>query len=421
MEKRTQGAWIIHHSKKLNEVVNPSDFEDIELAGKCGIFLSNLSSSENQRVLVPDKVNAIRTVSNIKKSEVETVKAILKENKLIDYSIDGSIAVLGITTSSIINHTSDIFNNLDPNSFQKASLELTNFVSDAPTVEKIIKEQIADTFNLDKRNSDKLFLQSEEFGLVDYEDTKDQKIYFNGNLFRKNDVIKTSKVLETLKLDESQKILNLNNLLLQEGCISYDRVVKLLGANLLTKLQSIGMYDFNEVSNDVHTKVFITKPASFSKYGHPFEEDALDLAKVFISSFFYGMTYSSDARGRIKDKLMLINTINKLIRGEKVGPCTAIGKDYKILELKGVIQLEASPSFGKRYYMSLLKKEIGILALAVVQKGDTAEQISFDTNLNSSSVTNYVGPEEKRMQTRRKKKIQSGSDDFVELLRTIRD
>ena len=47
MEKRTEGAWLIHHTKKLFDVRDTQDFEDIELAGKCGIFLSNLAADEN--------------------------------------------------------------------------------------------------------------------------------------------------------------------------------------------------------------------------------------------------------------------------------------------------------------------------------------------------------------------------------------
>ena len=51
MENRTEGAWIIHHAKKLQEVTSASDFEDIQLAGKCGLLLSSLAASEQESVL----------------------------------------------------------------------------------------------------------------------------------------------------------------------------------------------------------------------------------------------------------------------------------------------------------------------------------------------------------------------------------
>lgn len=78
MEKRTEGAWLIHHTKKLFDVRDTQDFEDIELAGKCGIFLSNLAADENTD-LNKDKVDAIAKASSIKKTEIETIK-----NKLVE-------------------------------------------------------------------------------------------------------------------------------------------------------------------------------------------------------------------------------------------------------------------------------------------------------------------------------------------------
>ena len=178
------------------------------------------------------------------------------------------------------------------------------------------------------------------------------------------------------------------------------------------------MYDFNEVSNTTHSKIFLTKPSSFAKFGNPFEDDALDLAKAFISSLIYGMKISSYGRGQIRGYSMLYNTLRKLLRGERVGPCTAIGQDYQILELKRVIQLEYSHD--GMYYMRLLKFDIGQLALDVLQQGDLAEHTTLEVGLNSSNASIYTGPEKNRTRARRKKDT-SYSQDIGELLRTMRN
>ena len=114
---------------------------------------------------------------------------------------------------------------------------------------------------------------------------------------------------------------------------------------------------------------------------------------------------------------MLGNTVRKLLRGEKVGPCTAIGQDYQVLELNRVILLEHFR--GTRYFMRLLKFDIGRLALDVLEKGDVAEQSTLEVSLNSSQVSKYSGPEEIRWRLRRKKDI-SNKPDIGELLRTMR-
>jgi hypothetical protein len=114
MEKRTEGAWIINHTKKLNEVKDTQDFEDIELAGKCGALLSNLAASTEQSDLNAAKVAAIVMVSGIKKTEAETIKKKLAENHLIDIGKNGSVSVLGITTAAVLIHTADIFESSSP-------------------------------------------------------------------------------------------------------------------------------------------------------------------------------------------------------------------------------------------------------------------------------------------------------------------
>ena len=328
MEKRTEGAWLIHHTKKLFDVRDTQDFEDIELAGKCGIFLSNLAADENTD-LNKDKVDAIAKASSIKKTEIETIKNKLVEAHLIDVVKNGGISVLGITTSTVLSHTANIFDSSNSNNYQKAALELSERISDLPKPEKELKEYISDEYKLTSRDTVDLFSQCEEIGFIDYENLdNDSKFYFNGNLFRKENIQKTNAILNSLNSDDSRKILEMNELLSKKGCITFEKAKAILGEVLLTKLQSIGMYDFNEVSNSHETKTFVTKPSAFSKYGNPFEEDALDLAKAFVSSLYYGMNFSSSGRGRIT---MLNALMRKLVNGFEVGPATAIEIKFRVI------------------------------------------------------------------------------------------
>tara|TARA_R110002051_G_scaffold295992_1_gene361959 strand:- start:7289 stop:8542 length:1254 start_codon:yes stop_codon:yes gene_type:complete len=417
MKKKTHGAWLINHAKKLLDVRDTQDFEDIELAGKCGVFLSNLAASDEESELNADKVNAIARVSNIKKTEIETIKSTLQDARLIEAANNGSIAILGITTSTVLSHTSDIFSNTNPTNYQRASIELADNVSDLPKGEKILSEYISDSYKLSNSEASDLFLQCEEIGFIDYETLDDSsKFYFNGNLFKREGVEKTNAVLSSLKQEETVKISELDSLLTAKGCITVQKAKSVLGDQLLSKLQSIGMYDFNEVSNSKESKVFVTKPSAFSKYGNPFEEDALDLAKAFVSSLYYGMNFSSSGRGRIT---MLQALLRKLVNGYEVGPATAIGEDYKLLELKRVIQLRREANSSK-YHMRLLKKDIGALAMQVLEFGDATEQTVVGSSIYTGSVTNYIGPEQKRFSNRKKQNPQS-KKSVAELLRTFRN
>lgn len=416
MNERTEGAWIIHHTKKIHVVEDSSDFCDIEIAGKCGLFLSSLAASDQASTLDQSQVNSIATASSIKKIELDTIKNTLRNAKLIDVSKDGSISVIGITTSNVLFHTSTIFKDNTNDNFQKASLELSNYIADTPHNEKNTKQYISDTFCLDSKKNERLFTEAEEIGLIDCEILDDKKVYFNGNLFKRDSIAKTTKVLESLKPEDVRKVNEMETHLNNEGCVTLEFARKVLGEDLLNKLQSIAMYDFSEVSNNIHSKVFITKPSAFAKFGNPFEDDALDLAKAFIAALYYGMKVSTSNRGKIQNIMMLKYTLLKLLRGEKVGPCTAIGQDYQILELNRVIQLEHYK--GGMYYMELLKYDIATLALDVLTKGDLAEYSVLDKNI-SSNASFYSGPEKNRMKVRRKKQI-TQKIDIGEILRTMR-
>jgi len=416
MNERTEGAWIIHHTKKIQTVEDSTDFGDIEIAGKSGLFLSSLAASDQTSILNPSQVNAIATASNIKKIELDAIKNTLKNAKLIDVTKDGSISVIGITTSNVLLHTSAIFKDNTNDDFQKASLELSNYIADTPKNEQNTKQYISDTFCLDSKKTERLFTEAEEIGLIDCEVLDTKKVYFNGNLFKRDSIAKTTKVLESLKSEDVRKVNEMETHLNNEGCVTLEFAKKILGDDLLSKLQSIAMYDFNEVSNNTHSKIFITKPAAFAKFGNPFEDDALDLAKAFIAALYYGMKVSSSNRGKIQNIIMLRNTLMKLLRGEKVGPCTAIGQDYQILELNRVIQLEHYQS--GMYFMTLLKYDIANIALDVLTKGDLADYSVLDNNL-SSNASLYSGPEKNRMKVRRKKPT-SQKYDVGELIRTMR-
>ncbi|WP_223605786.1 hypothetical protein [Chryseobacterium sp. OSA05B] len=415
MNKKTKGAWLINHTKKLIDISGSFDFEDVELAGKSGLFLSNLSASDAQSDIDLEKVNAIAKVSNIKKTEIETFTRVLKEGNYIDVAKDGSISVLGVTTASVLSHTSDIFDNTSPNNFQRALIDLSENVSEQPQSDRVLKEYISDTYSLSSTDTTNLFNQVDEIGFVDHEDLQEEKLYFNGNLFKRDHIQKTQNVLNSLKPEDINNIAEVDELLSTTGCLSYPKVENILGENLMSKLQSIGFYDLNDVSNADETLTFVTKPSAFSKFGNPFEEDALDLAKAFVSSLYYGMNYSTQGRGKIT---MLKALIQKLVRGYEVGPATAIGEDYKILELKRVIELRRKPSTNM-YYMTLLKKDIGELALQVLEFGDASEDTLLKTEMYSGNVTNYVGPETKRT-FHRKKQTEIEKRNVADILRTFR-
>ncbi|GGA14321.1 hypothetical protein CYANOKiyG1_27800 [Okeania sp. KiyG1] len=109
MDERTQGAWIIHHTDKLQDMkYAANDYETINLAGKCGLLLSSLAASE-EKSISKERLNTLAKAAHISlKMELPVILDKLEKQKLISSS-STEIHILGLTTSATLEHTTSIF------------------------------------------------------------------------------------------------------------------------------------------------------------------------------------------------------------------------------------------------------------------------------------------------------------------------
>lgn len=418
MDKKTQGAWLIHHANKL-QTVSTQAFENISIAGKAGMLLSALSSS-NQLTLDRKKVDILAKEANINKLEQDSLLEILRKEHLIDIGSSG-IEILGLTTSATLEHTSKIFEEQNPDSTELASIILSEKISEVPYSKSDILTEISDEYKLGKNIIASFQENIEEIGLVDVEKIDDDNIlYFNGNLFKRENTKKIQQVLSSLSQDEQNRLIEFNKILDEKACVDVSIAKKILHDTLYNKLSSIGMFDLNVVSNENGEMGFLTKPSSFSKYSSSNIDDAFDLAKAFVSSLTYGMTKSNSSRGNIT---MIESLLKALIRGDEVGPVEAIGQDYKVLELKHVVEIKMGSKTnynGNRrsgWMMKLLKKDVGELALQAIKQGNISEQSLI--SLPGAAINKYRGPEINRFNIR-KKQVERTSKDTNDMIMALR-
>ncbi|OPB92601.1 hypothetical protein [Elizabethkingia occulta] len=416
MDNKIKGSWVIHHTNKLQALTNQVGYNSTFVAGKAGILLSAISA-DDEIYVSNERLNILANVANINTAfELPKLLEILQKQELIDISKSG-IAVLGVTTSSSLQHTTTIFEELDPSSIESAALDLAERASMAPILENEIIEELSDTYKLSEDETNKLFTDSERNGFVDTEIiSKDQKLLFNGNLFRRETTEKIKKVLDSLKADEQVKLNELSEILGKRACVSIEYAEELLGEELFQKVTAIGLFDVNVVSNSHENAGFMTLPSAFSKFSSSMVDDAFDLAKAFISSITYGITKSSYERGKIQ---MVDALLSALVKGDKVGPVQAIAEDYKVLEFKGVVKVSYGQKNGRKGPMlELLKKEVGELALQAIRQGDVSEHSLIA--LPSAAITRYSGPEFNR-ENIRKKQISldpTSTNNMLSVLRT---
>ena len=367
MDEKTKGSWLIYQASKIQKMANASSFENSLLAGKAGLLLSALTA-DSEQIHTKEKVNALAKAQNINtKLELPVLIESLKNQGLIDESIK-EVNVLGVTSSSCLKHTYNIFESIDPTIIERLSIDVCEEASEKPQVLKNVNER---------------------------------ELLFNGNLFRREEVRKTEKVISSLSQAEINKFQEFSGFLDSNACATVIEAEKILGKDLFRKLASVGIYDISTVSNSKESVKYITKPSAFAKYSdNSMVDDAFDLAKMFVSSLTYGMTRSTYSRGQIQSIKILLST---MLRGESVGPVSAIGEDYKVLETKGVVSVYHGIKNGRKGYMMKLKKrEVGELALEIFDKFD-ASQHSLE-NLPSAAINKYFGPEVNRENYRKTEK-----------------
>lgn len=416
MDKKTKGSWLIHHTNKLQAVSCHQGYDNTFLAGKAGILLSAISAND-QITVSKSRLNVLAQAANINLVfELPKLIEVLSSKELIDVTTK-EISVLGVTTTSALQHASDIYDSLSPALRENAAIELAEKASDKPISNKEASEEMGDLFHLSSTDVDDIMFDAEQIGFIDVEKIdKKNKLLFNGNLFRRNETKKIHTVLKSLSDKDQRALIELNELLKQKACITLDKAKSILGEILFEKVTAIGLFDINVVSNQTEDVGFVTLPSAFSKFSNSMVEDAFDLAKAFVSSVTYGMTKSYHERGKIQ---MADALLGALIRGDSVGPVRAIAEDYKILELKGVVKVTTGSKKGRKGPMlTLIKKEVGELALQAIRQGDVSEH-SLEA-LPTAAVTKFDGPEYNRKIARKKqtKNNPKATNDMLSVLRT---
>ncbi|WDJ06258.1 hypothetical protein [Xanthomonas campestris] len=189
LDKETTGAWIVHHSRKIAvDTVAPSEYFALDEAGKAADLLMRLGET-TEATLEKQEVEAIAKAANLNpRTELPHYLELLKRRRLIDIS-EREIQVLGVTVRSVLSHASDIFNDANPGSHERAAIAIGEIASRSPIKRAEARELIGDFYEMKSGDADDFLSRSAEIGFVDQEgDDSSNTLLFNGNLFKKDSV-----------------------------------------------------------------------------------------------------------------------------------------------------------------------------------------------------------------------------------------
>lgn len=397
LNKETIGSWIVHHSRKiLGDVNAPSEYSVLDEIGKATELLMRMGETGEVTL---NKVELDAIAKSLKlnpRSELPHCISLLKKHDLIDSTKDmQNVHILGVTTRSVLSHAANMFEKEGPEKHEQAVILLSETASQSPVALNDAREYIGDELRIKNSDVNDIITQSVEIGFVDKEgDSTSDCLLFNGNIFRKDCIQKTERVLSSLSANEATALIRVREILTKQGCVSAIICEKELGKDLFEKLKSAGLLDISIVSNETGDNAFVTLPDAFHKFVNPIVDDTFDMAKALVSALTYGKESRDHSKGRI---IKCDWILGKLVRGEEIGPATAIGYDYRVLEQSRVVKITHTD--GKMFKMKLLKKEIGELALDVLSQGDAnTESLKM---IPSAPMVNYTGPEVSRERTRK--------------------
>jgi hypothetical protein len=202
--KQTAGAWIVHHGHKVAADINgASEFPALDTSAKAAALLSQLAATE-EMTIDKKRVSALARAAKLNpRTELPTLLGILRARRLIDLGATGDVAVLGLTTRAALGHASDIFDAEAPTIEERAAIDLAERSSKAPLLRNEAEGYVSDSFRLTRQGAKDFLQRAEVIGFIDTEGRDGDKLYFNGNLFRRNAVVKAKRVLDSLSVAES--------------------------------------------------------------------------------------------------------------------------------------------------------------------------------------------------------------------------
>ena len=405
MDELKKAAWIISSQKKLenipNSVLGLNSFSATIWAGRCGRLLSNIRSREyvnNEQLEVFANSAGILTI------DLDTYLRPLEKNGCLKVkrSTDGTILRVEdclLSKEDVLHNTTILFNN-KAKDIEIANLSALEITAQKPIEEFNLKQNLHNQGISDEK-IDKLIDLQVDFQLLQRQTGYglDQPFIFNEYIWGQNikkiaPAIAQMTSKQRTAVDDTMHIIQNSQGLPKDHLHSIDKEM----LNLLTK---IGMLDVVTISTTKRDeKDFVTTPQMWGTIKLDLlSDDVLDEIKIFLNSIRYGEHYGRVGTGKIAIPVVLVKA---LLNRDKVGPCSAIGTDYIMLEKAGIVEVErALDKPGKQCYMKLLKKEVAEHVCDILEHGTVLPiQETKQLEFNFPSATSYRDPETNRVRTK---------------------
>ena len=405
MDDLTTGTWIINSTKHLLGVrantPELSYFEATELSGKAGMLLSRLVA-DGEETVEAGKVRVFARESGITAGERLTCLSHLRKMGKIDFSVDESgspqeVEVYCFSAQDVLAMTGKLYKDLDPSGHEQASVISLDSTFRLPRYESEIIGAITSKGFSEETAVTTIKLQR-ALELVRTSSKSKDLIYYNEYAFADNPQ-KIAKALRGLSANQRTTVEDIQELVEENPGYPLNTLLGKFPSAMVRLMEGVGLVDAMTVHSNIGNATFLTLPQlkGISIKTSSLSADVFHKAKVLLSCLRFGEVKSQPWRGRIETHEKMINIVKKLVRGEWVGPCTAIGRDYQLIERDGAIVTR--PAKTGMYYMRLRQREVGMLVSQMLEFKHALPEADFELQkLLEKQPLGYAIPEERRSQ-----------------------
>lgn len=402
------GYWICASFQHLRafslKSENIDEFEVTMLAGQLAVFLNairgrgKIEKAEIDRIAKAQKIG--RRVLNssllpmVDKLKHDRIAILYKENRPV--GIEENLATAG----HLFDVVGRVWETLEPSLIERGAIHVLQHTFALP---RTWSEELDLLSKGGFRDSDaeSTLGVSTSFRIVQtFEAPKLTDSYlFNPYVWRANQE-KIAHALAYMNQSEKEVVkLCIENV---SACQALPLNTLSINPDQLKTAHAVGLLDLVEVNTAAgDRKRFVFTPHLTT---HPdarlFADDLLNDVRAVLACISYGENYSSISRlgGYKRDKT--INYLRKLLRSKVAGDATAIGVDYQLLEERGIISVEPTPTPpGGRFQMRLLREKPVSIALKVIEEAAESPlahpQLVHTKTLDPASM--FANPEETRV------------------------
>lgn len=372
------GYWICASYQHLKcfslAAENIEEFEATRLAGQIAIILNALRGRNIVKLSELIRIGKANRVGKtiIQNNVIPTLHR-LRSDRIIIIEQNGQIKGLEEhidTSAQLYEIVAKIWEMLDPTIIERGAIHVLKHTYDMPRFqEEEFELLIRDGFKEDIAISTVGIASS--FKIIQkFESRKlEEAMLFNPYVWRTN-YSKIAHALSYMHDQEKEIVSQCINQAKDRQAYPVDKLTD--KRKLLITAHSIGLIDLVEVNTAagdkkefVFTPHLTTHPNVVSSYA----DDLLNDVRAVLSCISYGEYFSRISKLGGTNRTKTINFLRKLLRNGTAGDATAIGVDYKLLEERGIITVERTPTPpGTRYQMKLLRAEPIEIALRIIEE-----------------------------------------------------